>query len=131
MSEKFCYSTEESKHWAACRENRVPFVMIERKGEEHCCISFDEMPAMPTRGAELDYLDLLTPLYELYCQQNSYPESMKESGGGTRNGFFSVFAKDAEQLAEKLFDLLVIMTRMDDKRYAEKVLENKREIYLS
>jgi hypothetical protein len=131
MANKFCYTPEQDAHWLSCRESRLPFVMIDSTTGDYHTLHFDVLPTMPNRGAELDYLDLLEPLYDFYWKQGDYPALAKESGGGSRNGFFKVAPAEAPALAEKLFDLLVIMTKRDDARYAEKLLEGKREIYLS
>lgn len=131
MSQKFCYSPDQKSHWEYCREEKLPFVMIEPLNSQLARISFDELPAMPSRGAELDYLDLLQPLYDLYCQDNSFPFDQKESGGSERSGHFVVYAADAEALCRRLFDLLVIMTDIDDRKYAEKLADAKIAISLS
>src|SRR5688572_276134 len=131
MNEKFCYTENQEAHWVICRAAGIPFVMIESKGGEFNLIRFDLVPTMPGHGPELEYMDLLEPLYEQYCQQNQIAADMKECGGEGRNGFFKVHAQETENLATRLYDLLVTMTNRDNARYAEKLLAGKKELYLS
>lgn len=128
---KFCYAENESQHWNYCKIYRVPYVCIRSSMDGYWNLSFDTLAVMPDRPMVIEIMDHLDPLYQMYCTSKNFPAQYKESGGSNRSGWVRVYAPDSEDLAEKLYDLLELLMKMEDQRFSEDLLDGRRNINLS
>lgn len=67
----------------------------------------------------INYAEHIMPLYELYIKYANLPSSKISAAGGGRNLVFKVHKKDATDIAEKLFDLLVLLSIRDQVLFDE------------
>ncbi len=109
-----------NNHWEYCRENKIPCIQILKFGTKFWQVEFDVASiTMQERFVILNYSDHVIPLYELYCIYSKLPPNKYSAIGGGRNLIFTIFKEDATDIAEKLFDLLVILSKRDQKLFDE------------
>ena len=122
-SRKFVYKSKDSgsySHWDYCRDNKIPYVRIIKSGTKYWKIEFDMASVtMRERFVIISYADHIIPLYKLYAKYSSLPDNKYMYVGGGRNLIFTVHKKDAPDLAEKLFDLLLLLHEHDQKLFDE------------
>ena len=118
----------DNKHWTYCCKNKIPCVSIIKAGTKYWKIEFDTASITQNeRIVIVDYCDHVIPLYELYCVYSNLPSNKKSYAGGTRNLVFTVFKKDAVEIAEKLFDLLFLLSQQDQELFDENPIEVNSE----
>lgn len=109
-----------NKHWDYCCANKIPRVVIIKSGTKYWKIDFDVFPVTKMeRFVIINYAEHIMPLYELYIKYTNLPSSKISAAGGGRNLVFKVHKKDAPDIAEKLFDLLVLLLKRDQELFDE------------
>lgn len=110
---KFIYAknrtTDSShEHWEYCCNNKIPRILIINSGTKYWVIDYDLLPVNKSASfTTSDCEEYLIPLYDLYCKYSKQPLNKSSFG----NFSFKVHKEDAPDIAEKLFDLLVLLSK--------------------
>lgn len=121
---KFIYESkkksENDKHWDSCCAKKIPYIKIIKSGTKYWKIDFDMFPTTKMERFEIiSYSAHVIPLYELYIKYTKLPRNKYSAAGGSRNLVFTVHKKDAPAIAEKLFDLLMLLSKRDQELFDE------------
>ena len=99
-----------NEHWEFCTKNQIPRILVIKSGIKYWEIDFDLLPINKSaKFTTSDFEEYLRPLYDLYCTYAKLP-SNKFSFGNFR---FRVYKNDALDIAEKLFDLIAVLSQKD------------------
>ena len=91
-------------------KNKIPRILIINSGIKYWVIDYDLLPINKLASfTTSDCQEYLEPLYNLYCKYAKLPSNKSSFG----NFSFKVYKDDAIDIAEKLFDLLVILSQKD------------------
>ncbi len=113
-------------HWDYCCSNRVPYVRISQSGTKYWKVKYDILPlTMFERFVVIDYTDYTIPFYDQYCRDSNLTHSRQTYSGSGGCLMFTVYKEDATEFAEKLYDLLVVLSIKD------KELFEKNPVYIS
>ncbi len=131
---KFTYNNKKSdnveytSHWNFCHDNKIPFVCIRKSGTKYWEIEYDIASiTMMERFRIINYTDHISPLYKLYAKYSNLPYNKYDYFSGGRSGTFKVHKKDAPKLAEKIYDLLLLLNEHDQKLFDEKPFKVDKE----
>jgi hypothetical protein len=121
---KFIYESKERSyndyHWDYCCSEKIPYIKIIKSGTKYWKIDFDLFPITKMeRFVIMNYSEHILPLYELYVKYTNLPKNIYSASGGGRNLVFTVLTKDAPSIAEKLFDLLMLLSKRDQELFDE------------
>ena len=72
---------------------------------------------MQERFTIINFADHILPLYEMYCKYSKLTLNRYSALGGSRNLCLTVFKKDATYIADKVFDLLFILSKTDQELF--------------
>ena len=98
------------KHWEYCCTHKIPQILIINSGTKYWVIDYDLLPINKSASfTTSDFQEYLEPLYNLYCKYSKFKANKSSFG----NFSFRVYKKDAIDIAEKLFDLIVILSQRD------------------
>lgn len=99
-------------------------VIIECSGTKYWTLQFDMFPVTKLeRFTVIDFGSHISPLYELYSNQVNLPAGKRHCSGGTAGLRMRVKKEDAEMLAQKLFNLLVILAQRDQEEFDQNPFE--------
>jgi len=113
-------------HWDYCCSNRVPYIRISQSGTKYWKVNYDILPlTMFERFVVIHYPDYTIPFYDQYCKDFDFPLNKQAYSGSGGCLTFTVNKKDAPAFAEKLYDLLVVLSIKD------KELFDKNPVYIS
>jgi hypothetical protein len=108
------YDESHSKFYEYCCDNNLPFVSIETSGKKYWNIVYDTFTIKKfERFYAIKYDDYVRPFYKDYCEKAKLPSHKSLFG----NLSFIVFKKDAPEIAEKLYDLLIYLAKLDQERF--------------
>ena len=114
-------------HYLYCWERKIPHIQVKPEGRSYSKIEYELLTAIHfERSIRLNYFDHIEPLYQLYKQYSALPEkkSFIDRMGGSCTSF-TVHRKDAHSIAEKLFDLLILLLPKDQELFlANPILVN-------
>jgi hypothetical protein len=121
---KFIYESkrksDNDNHWDYCSAKKIPYIKIIKSGTKYWKIDFDMFPTTKMeRFVIINYSAHVIPLYELYIKYSKLPRNKYSVAGGSRNLVFTVHKKDAPEIAEKLFDLLMLLSKRDQELFDE------------
>jgi hypothetical protein len=122
---KFIYADTKdndirNKHWEYCCANKIPCIVVIKSGTKYWKIDFEVFSVTKMeRFVIINYAEHIMPLYELYIKYTNLPSSKISAAGGGRNLVFTVYKKDAPEIAEKLFDLLFHLSKRDQVLFDE------------
>jgi hypothetical protein len=134
---KFYYDLRSDKngfdqHWNYCCKNDLPFVRIIKQGKKYCSIEFDVISiTKSSRLLLVDFSGQIIKFYTTYIKQSRLPVAKSLIIGGGSSLIFKVYSKDAEQLAELTFDLILILSKWDETFFDLKPFELNEEGYNS
>ncbi len=104
-------------HWDYCCQRRIPYVTIRKSGTKYWKVDYNVLPViMGKRFTVISFAYSVTPLYELYCAEHNFP-CKKLQPGIDRLPPYEVYKADAENFAEKLFDLLKYLMVKDEELF--------------
>jgi hypothetical protein len=118
---KFIYDDKKSidcynNHWEYCCTQKIPCIRISKSGTKYWKIDCELLPInMLERFWVINIDEHIRPLYKLYSKYAKIPLNKSLFG----NGSFIVFKKDAPDIAEKLFDLLMLLSKRDQELFDE------------
>ena len=105
-------------HWDYCCSNRVPYVRISQSGTKYWKVNYDILPlTMFERFVVIDYTDYTIPFYNQYCRDSNLAQSRQTYSGSGGCLMFTVYKEDATEFAEKLYDLLILLSLNDQKMF--------------
>ncbi len=108
------YDESHSKFYEYCCENNLPFVSIETSGKKYWNIVYDTFTIKKfERFYAIIYDDYVYPFYKDYCEKAKLPAHKSLFG----NLSFTVYKKDATEIAEKLYDLLINLAQLDHVKF--------------
>ena len=116
---KFFYDSKKdndnyNKHWEYCCAKKIPCIRINKSGTIYWKIDYELLPINKLeRFWVINVDEHIRPLYKLYCKYAKLPSKKSLFG----NGSFIVFKKDASDIAEKLFDLLMLLSKRDKELF--------------
>lgn len=111
-----------------CCDNNLPFVSVETSGKKYWNIVYDTFTIKKfERFYAIHYDEFIQPFYRDYCQKVKLPSHKALFG----NLSFIVYKKDAPEIAEKLFDLLVILSKKDQELFDENPITVNKERFNS
>ena len=114
--------------WDYCCTHSQPMVTVDTSGTRYWHIDFDVFPVTKMeRFTVINYSDHVIPLYKVYVADAHLPTDKVSAVGGGRNLRMCVRKEDAEMLAEKMFDLLVVLAQIDQERFDEAPYELNSE----
>jgi hypothetical protein len=114
--------------WDYCCTHSQPLVSVDTSGTRYWHINFDAFPVTKMeRFTVINYSDHIIPLYKVYVAGANLPTDKVSAIGGGRNLRMCIRKEDAEMLAEKMFDLLVVLAEMDQERFDESPFELNSE----
>lgn len=103
-----------NKHWEYCCTKKIPCIRINKSGTIYWKIDYELLPINKLeRFWVINVDEHIHPLYKLYCKYAKLPSNKSLFG----NGSFIVFKKDAPDIAEKLFDLLMLLSKRDKELF--------------
>lgn len=116
-----------NKHWEYCCSIKIPFICILQSGTKYWKMDFDVFPITKLeRVTKINYAEHVIPLYDLYCKYADLPLDRSTYSGGGRSLVFTVHKKDATNIAEKLFDLLMLLSERDQQLFDESPIEDNK-----
>jgi hypothetical protein len=108
------YDERHSKFYEYCCDNNLPFVSIDTSGKKYWNIVYDTFTIKKfERFYAIKYDDFVRPFYKDYCEKTKLPSHKSLFG----NFSFIVYKKDAPEIAEKLYDLLINLGKLDQERF--------------
>jgi len=107
--------TISNEYFIECELKELPFVVIHLKGKsKFCSIEYDVLPFFKFRiKANINYSHHINSLYQYYVLKNQELKKDYQYIGGTNSGSIKILTKDAETIAEFLFDFLLILRDLD------------------
>ncbi len=95
--------------------NQLPFIVIHLKGKsKFCSIEYDVITFFKFRlKANINYSNHISSLYQYYISKNQVLKKDYQYIGGSSSGSIKILTKDAEKIAEFLFDYLLILRDLD------------------
>lgn len=107
-------------HWDFCWKDGQPYVKISRSGTKYWYLQFDMLPVIKfTRFSKLSYGGYFDTLYRTYAELANLPPDKHSFVGGGLNAGMTVRKEDAEDLADKMFHLLVQLQKEDERLFNE------------
>jgi hypothetical protein len=126
---KFIYTDKKdtdirNKHWDYCCVNKIPHIIVIKSSTKYWEIDYELLPINKLeRFWVINVDEHIRPLYKLYSQYTKIPSNKSLFG----NGSFIVFKKDAPDIAEKLFDLLMLLSKRDQELFDENPITVNKE----
>lgn len=116
----------DDPHYDYCCNNRIPYVTIRKGGTKYWKVDYNILPlTMFERFVIIDYTDHTIPFYDKYCQDFHLPIDKKSYSGSGGCLMFTVFKEDSQEFADRLFDLLVVLSKKDQEMF------DKNPVYIS
>lgn len=115
---KYSLVGNKDNHWEYCCINSIPHIIIYKSSGKYTSIDYDAWSITKNeRFTMLDFTDHVKPLYQLYSDYNKLPQSKYRLVGGGRNGKITVHSEDVIQIAEKLFDFIMLLAVQDQELF--------------
>jgi len=108
------FDESHNEFYDYCCDNNLPFVSIETSGKKYWNIVYDTFTIKKfERFYAIKYDDFVRPFYKDYCAKAKLPSHKSLFG----NFSFIVYKIDAQEIAEKLYDLLINLAKFDQERF--------------
>jgi len=118
------YDEGYSRFYEYCCDKNLPFISVETSGKKYWNIVYDTFTIKKfERFYAIEYDDFVRPFYEDYCEKAKLPSHKSLFG----NFSFIVYKKDAPEIAERLFDLLIQLSKRDQELFDENPITVNKE----
>ena len=115
------HNESKNEHYEYCCNNNLPFVSVETSGKKYWKIVYDTFTIKKfERFYAIKYDDYIQPFYKDYCEKVKLPLNKSSLFD---NFSFIVYKEDAPDIAEKLFDLLILLSKRDQELFDENPIE--------